>query len=365
MSNRRNKVTKLVTPVSKVGNLLIPPNWRYDALFFPGKYKLSLFASRNPTSGSSALKRFLSLGLPHNINYVMSPSVKALYKALTPESKPIFLAQWKRSFKRRKVKKITVETNSKLFQKSPVWNMEAASYIADPFLCRLVMHHSRLKYDSNIAYALDMGSNEAYSELFKFIGYCIFAGITDTKIAIRWKIPTKHVEAIRLIFFDFSFFPKDRLAMLTHLRQLTANGCYSDVDFLYFKRVFELGELGLKAQTDFYTLTAKEKKTIEEYLGKSVVANVFNLNFSLRTQKDAVEYGTVVGHLSNYYIKNVEKDYFESKIRNLDASTRRIDGDLLNEDHGMTPLDKQYMALLTEHSLIDEQIEYKTLASLK
>lgn len=363
--SRANKLFKSVTPINKVGNTLVAPNWRYECVFNPAKYRLKEFANRTTEDGSNCLRRFLGIGLSFDIRYKMKDALRVYYDRLDPNNKSFFLAIWNRSFKRKRIKKISVNTNKGLFQKSPVWNIEASSFINDQFLRRLILHYSNYKFDRHIAYALELGRNPDFNEIFKFIGYCIFAKIADVDIAKRWRIPVKHVEAIRLIFYDFAYFPTDRLAILSYIRQLVNAGVYTDIDFAYYKRVFELGEVGLKAQTDFYNLSTVEKKIIEEYLGKSIIGNALNLQFSIKNQKDAVEYSNVVGNLANYYIKNVEKEYFQSKIRNLDAGTRRIEGDLTNSDVGFTSLDKEFMDMLTEHSLHNDRVEYKTLDMLK
>jgi hypothetical protein len=363
--SRINKIFQTITPVTRSGVTLVPPNWRFEAVFNPAKYKLKQFVNRNISDGSSCLRRYLGIGLPYDINYKMSSGVKTIYNQLTENNKSLFLAIWNRRFKRSRRKKILVSSNPSLFQKNPVWNIGVVPFVNDQALRKLILHYSNFKYDKHIAYALELGRNQEYNEIFRFIGYCIFAQIPITKIALRWNIPIKHVEAVKDIFFDFSYFPKDRMALFSHLRQLTSNGLFSELDFVYYKRVFELGELGLKAQTDFYSLTSKEKQIVEEFLGKSIIQNALNLNFSIKDQKDAIQYGAVVSNLANYYIKNVEKAYFEAKIRNLDACTKRVEGDMTDNFKGMTELDLKYMALLTEHSLQDEKIEYKTLDMLK
>lgn len=353
-----------ITPVKKIGNLLIRPNWRYDALFNPNKYKLKEFVSRTVPNNSGVLKRFISLGLPYEVS-TLPGSIRYLLDNISNEHKSDLAIMWKRHCKRIKLKKIRVDTDNNKFQKVPVWNLKKIHNINDPFLIRMIKHISNYEYDPHIAYAFDLGRNSDYAEIFKFIGYCVYAKISDKDIGVRWNLPVKHVEAIRLMYYDFSAFPKDRLANIAYLRQLTNIGLLTDVDFAYYKRVFELGELALKAHNDFYSLTREEKKRVEEYLGKTLISNTLNLHFAVKNQKDAVEYGLIVSNLASYYIKTSEVTYFESKIRNLDAATRRIEGDLQGTEANMTDLDKEFMTMLNEHSLQDEKLEYKTLDSLK
>ena len=358
-------MTGLVTPVKKVGNLLVRPNWRYEALFNPTKYKLKEFASKTIANNAGCLKRFVSLGLPFEVNYKMTPRMQECYDGMSPINKEAFKRLWERHIKRNRIEKISIDSDNTIFQKSPLWNMKKLNLIGDKFLIRLIKHHSNVEHDASIAYALELGKNSDYTEIYKFIGYCIYAKVEDAKIAVRWNIPVKHVEALRLLFYDFSTFPKDRLANISHLRQLANTGLFTDVDFAYFKRVFELGELGLKAQTDFYNLSTSEKKIIEEYLGKTIVSNTLNMHFAIRNQRDAVDYGLVISNLASYHIKVAEATYFSSKIRNLDASTRRIEGDLAGTEIIMTDIDKEFMLMLDAHSLHDDKLEYKTLDMLE
>ncbi len=358
-------MSEIVTPVTKVGNLLVRPNWRYEALFNPAKYKLKEFVSRNIANNSGCLKRFIHIGLDFEVTNRMTPRIKGYYDSISADNKDLFLTMWKRHIKRNNIKNVSVDSIPAIFQKNPIWNAKKLNFINDKFLIKLIRHYSNLEYNPHIAYALELGRNSDYNEIFKFIGYGIYAKIEDKDIAIRWNIPVKHVEAIRLIFYDFSFFPKDRIANISCLRQLTNSGLFTDTDFAYFKRVFELGELGIRAQTDFYSLNKEEKKKVEEYLGKTLISNTLNLHFSVRNQKDALDYGLVVSNLASYYIKTAEATYFDSKIRNLDASTRRIEGDLMGADTSMNDVDKEFMAMLSQHSLHDEVMEYKTLDMLK
>lgn len=353
-----------VSPVKKIGNHLVRPNWRYDALFNPAKYKLKEFVCTTAVNGSGSLNRFLSLGLPYEVNNKMPNRVKSYHASLSPDNKSFFLAMWYRHVKRTGVKPVSIDADEGILQKVPLWNLKKLDKISDKYLVRLIKHQANYEYDSHIAYAMELCRNPDYAEVFKFIGYCIYAKVTDKAIATRWNIPVRHVEAVRMLFYDFSCFPKDRLATLAYLRQLTNIGLFTDVDFSYYKRVFELGELGLKAQTDFYGLDSTEKKLVEEYLGKSLISNTLNLNFSIKNQKDAIQYGAMVSNLASYYIKTSEVSYLDSKIRNLDAATRRIEGDLNSGDMLMTDIDRDLLALLSEHSLHDNRPVMKTLDML-
>lgn len=347
-------------PIARVGNKFVKPNWRFDAMQNPARYQLQDFV-RRPNAGSNCLRRYLSRGLSYEVNYVIPEDVRRYITQLSPENGKLLRHMWVRFFKRSKLKKIVVEPPQQFL----LWNARMLANISDPFLRKALRHISSIEFDEAIAYAIDFSASPDTQEIFRFIGYCIYAKVSDEAIAIRWNIPVRYVEALRKLFFDFSAFPKDRIANFTYLRQLAINGTISDSDFAYYKRVYELGELGLRAQTDFYSLTDEERRLVEEYLGKSVISNTLNINFSIRTQKDAAAYGAVVSTLSSYYVKEAEIEHLRSRTRNIDAQTRRIEGQLVDASATLTDIDNQMLDYLRSLSLTEQPIEYKTLDDLK
>jgi len=355
----------VVNPVSKLGSLHIRPNWRYDVLQNPARYKMQDFVTI-PESNSGCLKRFLRAGLPYEVNRKIPDYLTPFFSSADAEQRQVLDSLVARHFKRSGQKNISIDSNSDIFINNPVWNLGLVPKITDPFLKRLILHHSNFKFDLYIQKALDMYKSPDHKDIVKFIGYCIYAKVSDKEIAKRWCMPVGQAEALRLIFYDFSHFPKDSVANFTYLRQLTNIGLFDDVDFAFFKRAFELGELGLKAQTSYYLLTPSEKKIIEEFLGKSIVTTTLNLNFAIRNQKDAVGYGTMISNLASYYIKQSEMTYFEAKTENLKACTKRIVDAGPTDTDTTTQLDKELLDLLTSYSLQDsEKIQYKSLDSLQ
>jgi len=350
--------------IEKSGAPRVKPNWRYEALYNPASVKLQGYTSI-PASNSGCLKRFLKVGrLSYELNYKVPTEIKRYISTLSERRAKKLTCLWNQAFKRSKQKKISIDTDPALFEKHKVWNAFKVNQIQDKFLVRAIKHISQVEYDRAIAFALDLHSSQDHNEIFKFIGYCIYAKVSDQDIAKRWNIPVVNIAAIRQLFFDFSGFPKDRVANFTFLRQLANNGVIDDMDFAYYKRIFELGELGLKAQTDFFNLTPEEKKQVEEYIGKSVTSNVLNLNFCIRTQKDANNYGSVVTNLAGYHIKEAERTYFAAKTKNLESQTRRLEASMLGAVEDLTDIDRKFLDLLRQNSLVDSPPEYKTLAML-
>jgi hypothetical protein len=344
--------------------LKIKPNWRFEVLLNPAGNKFKEYLS-TPTNGASCLKRLIGLGLPYEVHYKEPDEVKNYVKQLPRDQASKLQSLWHRSFKKSKQKKLLVDANELLLKRNPSWNMQKVNRIQDKFLAKAVKHVSNFEHNYAIAFALELYNSQTHVETVRYIGYCIYAKIEDKNIAKRWNVPTKVITALRMLFFDFSNFPKDRLANFTCLRQLANSGVISDTDFAYYKRVYELGELGLKAQTDFFSLDDKEKRKVEEYLGKSIVANTLNINFSIRNLKDANNYGAAVSNLASYYIKQAEISYFSAKTKNTEASTRKLEGDMVGVESNITDLDQEILNILREHSLHETTVEYKTLDSLK
>lgn len=355
----------MIQPItaSKLG-INIKPNWRYDTLLNPAKHKLSHCLSKVKETGG-CLKRFVGAGLMFELGHNPPEEVSLFLTKLPKNQAAELLLFWKKSLKKNKVKKLKVDFSEAVLKNNPIWNLNKLNEIKDTFLCKAIKHVSNFEHDPYIEQAFSLFQSPEYEEIVKFIGYCLYAKITDQEVAKRWQLPIKTITALRLLFFDFSRFPKDRVANFTFLRQLANNGTITDIDFSYYKRVFELGELGLKAQTDFSSLTREERDIVEEYLGKTVISNTFNLQFSIRNQKDALAYGSVISTLGNYYIKQAETNYFIAKTKNVNAVTRRLEGEATATNENMTELDKELMALLKENSLQEVRVEYKTLSELK
>lgn len=353
-----------VNPVSRVGSLTIRPNWRYEALRNPAKYKMQDFTFQ-PSSGSGCLKRYIQFGVPYEVNFKINPTLRYYLNNLNSEESQTLQRLWKRAFKNSGQRKVSCETDRAFFTANPAWKHEEAVRISDQFLRRMVLHQSQVLFDADIAYALTVASSDEYKEIFRFIGYCIYAKVSDVDIAKRWRIKIRQVEAIRNIFFDFSKFPTDRLANLTYLRQMTFAGVFDEDDFAFYKRAFDLGELGIRAQTDYQGLTDAERDRIREFLGHSVVENTLNIQFTVKSQKDAYAYANTVGNLANYYIKHAELENLRAKTNQINVMTSKIETDMgKNTDVDLTELDRKYMELLREHSLQEVMPQHRSFVEL-
>lgn len=356
---------KKINPIKKLGSLHIRPDWRFELIQNPAKYKLQDFVSI-PTSDATCLKRFLKAGLQFEVNYVIPPHINEYIELIGGEEASKLKQLWAKKFKQDGKKKISIDTDKMIFAKQPVWNLSKVPQLQDTFLQRLIYHISNYKMDWDIQHAFDMKAHPEHSEIFRFIGYGIYCKIPDVQLAKRWNKTVRQIEAIRELFFDFSRFPKDRVANFTYLRQLANIGAFDAVDFAFFRRAFDLGDLGIRAQIDYTNLDADEKQVVIDFLGQAAVTNALQINMAVKSQKDAVQYGLIISNLADYHIKHKEAEYFDAKIQNLRAQTKRIDSTLLGEIDDLTELDTQMVDLLRKHSLKEPpQPQYKSLADLK
>lgn len=340
------------------------PAWRYQLLKTPGKQGFSHCLSLASSKGGKGLLRYITnLDLDITVEWTPSNEIKQIQRSLSKEDLALFNSLIVVHCKRKKPHR-----SGKLPDKHnlnfPLWSIKEASKLNDSFFVRLVKHAANLEFDHYIATALKLYNNPEREESLRFIGYNFYAKKPDTEIAKAWSMPVRVIEALRLLFYDFSSFPKERLANFTCLRQMVVNGYISDLDFAFYKRIYELGDLGLKAQIDFNQLTTEEKSQVNDYLNESYTSNVFNLNFSIQNKKDTSQYLSALGSLAEMSIKKKEVELVSAKIKNLNAATRRIDTESTNMETNMTSIDQDFIELLRQNSLKEVVPTLKTIADL-
>lgn len=341
------------------------PRWRYDLVRNPIKQGFSHCVSLASSKGGRSLLRYVNvLDLNISIGWTPSAEILAIKKQLSPEAQAKFSNVLDIYRKNLHVKKKGKLADPKKGVSFPLWSLKESEKLNDAFFVRLVRHMANKEFDPYIASALSLYNNPAREEAMRFIGYNFYAKKSDAALAKDWSMPVKLIEAIRLLFFDFSSFPKDRLANFTCLRQLVVNGLITDLDFSYYKRIYELGELGLKAQIDFINLTDEEKSKVKDYLATSHTTTVLNLNFSVQCKKDAAQYLGALHSLTDLTIKKKEVEMVTAKIENLKASTRRLDTEASSMEMQYSDIDKKFMTLLDQASFNQGIPELKTIADL-
>jgi hypothetical protein len=174
------------------------------------------------------------------------------------------------------------------------------------------------------------------------------------------------MRAVRELFYDFSTCPKNDVARKAYFTQLLSNSDILEEDARFYKLCAEMGETGLKALSNYHSLTIDEKTRVEEYLGNSMIDNVLALHFSTTSTKDAMSFNTVINNLASFYIKKEEVNYFRAKVRNLDASTTRIENDKSGNFTGFNADDQVAMELITNLALQENPLPiYKTITQLE
>lgn len=204
-----------------------------------------------------------------------------------------------------------------VFKKHPdivSWNLKKIDNIQDSWFKRLIKHCTGVSPDLYIAKAMQFFKLAEAKTIRMFVGSLMFAGSTDLEIARRWKYPVKMIEAVRHLYFDFIRF-EDRIAQYSVLTQLRNSGDISEEEEGLYRRAFELGEVGIKAQIAGYALTQDEERKVQEYLAKSVAVNIFNLNFMIKDSNDMANYNKVMNDMAKI---NLSKQLIELKRKECD-----------------------------------------------
>ena len=342
-------------PTHKVGTAFQSPSWRAEALFHPHKFGLGYLCSDIDATSPGCFKRLI--GWPGLVVEVDShPAILADCLAGLPDEQRYLYTDV--------TKKKSHCTISVLHKKFVSWNLRRIEQdINDDAFLAIAEHMSGYRYDGDIAFALKLGTDELQSVVAKFIGYSIFLGRSDVELFKAWKISPKRIAWFRKLFFDFSHFPKDQVSRWALLRQLTNNETFSEVDFNYFRRITDLGDLALKAQCDFNNLADEEKSKIEEYLGNTAIINVLNQHMSIRTSDDSREYARSV---TDFVKLKVQKQH----VKNVELSMQMTSAKLQNitnmQSDTVLPEEQLLLDDLARRSLVNAApLQVKTIADLK
>ena len=245
------------------------------------------------------------------------------------------------------------------------WSAKHIALIVDTPLRNFLYHTARIHYSKDYEFAVKFRNSPEHQRNFCVVGYCIFAGLSDTLIAHRHKLRVGQVRALRELFFDFTNAPTDVIARAAYFTQLTDNHIISDIDRRYFKIIGSLGELGLKADADPSSLTSEEKERLNSFLADSMLDNVTSIYFSIEDKKDALAYNTVINNLASFCIKKEEIKYFQAKVKHLDATTSRIVNERTNYDTSMQEEDVLAIELISQLALKENALpEYKVITQL-
>jgi hypothetical protein len=285
-------------PINKIGTAFQGPSWRYNALQHPKQYGLTKYLSKKDIDDASYLMRLIPKNLMVEITYVFPEFYKKVSSNLSPHLSEQLKKVWKKNHNKIHKTRVVFLEPAKC-KRLTSWNIAKVDQLNDDWFKKLILHVMNYKYDESIDFALKVHMSADNAEMKRFIGFQMFAGLSDEEIVKAWKLSSiNKVKAIRMLFFDFSYLPQNKIAQWSFIKQLAKDEEISQEDFAYYKRIYDLGPLGLSAQVSFLHLSPTEQKQIEQYLGRSAVVNMMNLEFSIRNTKDAMNYTNIINNVA-------------------------------------------------------------------
>jgi len=331
-------MTSLQVPVFKVGTKFSTPMWRFEALKNPQKYDLGNFCFTKPDF-SGSLNRYAHLGLVLQINE-LPPSIVEMTNDFPFDLKETLNTLHQKHLKKNKLKKGAFLGKDRHGKHTLVFNVRMLNKIKDVWLKKTFEHYYGVEGYPEIDYAIRFFHNQENEEQLKAIGVSIFAGYPEATLAIDWNMPLSYVQALKYLFFDFSFLPKGRLARLASLRQMVVNGVIDNVDFALYKRVFDLGEVGLRAQLDYHSLNEDECNTIKEYLKNSLVDNTFKFQMSITNSRASKDFNGFMTGFAKLSMAKEELSLIRKRNELMEVQTRKLRNDIDGETMIMTDEDQ-------------------------
>ena len=235
----------------------------------------------------------------------------------------------------------------------------------DEWMQRLINHFVGIGGSREFNYALNFKSDLLMADTFVMFGYYCYAGIPDDSIAKKMGISIKKVETLRNIFYDFTYFPKDRITQWALLRQLKTAHIITDEQQAMFKRIYDCGEFGLKFQLDYHSLTPEEKIQADTFLSNTMVTNTLDLGLSVRTRRDASEYSRAVNDLAQLTLdreslrqKGIQTQLIEKRLEKEDKGT---DVNKIDEDQKLM----MYLRDLSLNDMPTDKLPYVSITELK
>ena len=319
-----------------------------------GSYLLD-HKNKDIKSGKGCLKRFVYNGegcVDYSVKYKLPKEVYSLQKLLSKEHASKLQEVWHKNWKKTNPdrRKIVCSNKSLKLELAP-WNLQKIHTLSDDFLVRAIRYFSRFTCDHAIEYAVDWYRSAERQVTLSDFGALIFAGVSDIKLAQKFKLSLKQTEAIKLLFFDFSVVPKDRVAVFAYLKQLSHTSAIPEHEFSTYKRVFSLGEIGVSAEDDYFMLNDEDKQLVDKYAGSTAVSTLLHIHSKITTVKEALAYQPVVANLGNHFIKREEIQLMKAKTHHLTVSAKKIENDLGTGEKISNAEDIDAMKYLRELSL--------------
>jgi len=343
-------------PIQKLGTPFQCPDWRFRAACDPRKFFFSDrigLADYRPVKGNTRSHPCKALKRKYHEKVADGPQIEQhltytqfmrdLIRDLPAEQGIMLHGLWRKHRKQQGIPLISFISNKLKDGDMVWWDAQKISSFGDEYFLKVVSHIARLEYYSEINFAMVWARSPEISELFRVLGYLFYAGISEMEVAKRWKIPLKKVEAIHKLFFDFSHFPRDRTLQWALLRQLENSKILQEGDSLFYRKIFDLGELGLRAQTDYLSLTEDEKTKIKYYLRDTVVLNAFYISSLTNNTKEAYKYLQTIMEFEKLQLAREELKYKETNTRLVETKIQVLGGQV-NVNNQFSEADQKFFA---------------------
>lgn len=313
---------RISVPARRLGTPFQRPAWRYDALRNPDKYGFRCFCSRK-VDNAACLRRLTKKGLDCVVNYRVPQVIQALSLQLPNHLADQLSRVWNKHWIRQEQPRMAIE-NVDQYDNLVNWHAKKLEKLNDEWFKKLVRHVSNIEQYPEIAEALRLHLNEDYAQIKRYIGHLIFAKMADEEIATEWEFPVKVITALRMLFFDFTALPNSPVAQWATLVQWVNNGDIKPDEFALYRRIHELGPVGLKAQVASAFLNDNERLQVRDYLTKSALANTFNIQFATRTPRDALVYNRVIGDLVRMDLQREELKVRQGEQKLLEMQVQKL-----------------------------------------
>jgi hypothetical protein len=316
-----------IVPLSKIGTPFQSPNWRYQATYCPERFGFGKYTSKLESS-SGNLTRLIPNGVVPVEVYNLPLYIKQLSNQLSVEQYNQLLKVWNKHYFQTRNRKVTFNVNNDrpgLIN----WNASKIQHINDSFLQKLIRHCFNIEGNEYISEAIKFYKNKNNSTTVKWINYSIYGGKTDKELALQWRKPLRFIEALRLTFFDYSGWPKDKLVQYSLIRQAATNNDIDSSDYHVFRRIYDLGDLGLRSILGYQTLTDDERDIIKHYLASAGVDNLMDQRFSITNLKESISFNRSVTEYANIGLRKLE---MEQKAAVMHLTAQRLEKELGIED---------------------------------
>jgi hypothetical protein len=312
-----------IVPLSKIGTPFQSPSWRYKAVFCPERFGFAKYCSK-PGTNTGNLKRLIPNGLRPVDVYTLPLYIQQLRDRLPPALYNQLLKVWNKHYFKNRDRKITFNVNTARAGMLN-WNIAKVHQINDTFLQKLILHCYNYNGNEHIAEALKFFKNTSNDTTVRWLNYSIYGGKTDEELARQWHKPKAFIEALRLTFFDYSGWPKDKLVQYSLIRQMANNKEIDDKDYHAFRRIYDLGDLGLRSILGHQMLDEKERDQVKMYLAGAGVDNLMDQRYAITNLKESVSFNRSVAEYANIGLHKLE---MEQKAAVMRLTAQRLEKEL-------------------------------------